>query len=54
MTSSASCAKLCGPKFFEQILDDIIDRKERLKRLVELKSKVMVTAEEHEKFSTWS
>jgi hypothetical protein len=36
------------------MLDEIVDRKEPLKRLVELKSKVMVTAEEYEKFSTWS
>ena len=32
----------------EEILGGIIDRKRRLNRLVELKSKVMVDAEEHE------
>jgi hypothetical protein len=32
----------------DEILDGIIDRRRRLSRLIELKSKVMVNAEEHE------
>jgi hypothetical protein len=41
---------LYGSEFVEEVLDGIIDRKRRLNRLVELKSKVIVTVDEQTKF----
>jgi hypothetical protein len=39
---------LYGSEFVEEVLDGIIDRKRRLNRLVELKSKVIVTVDEQD------
>jgi hypothetical protein len=39
--------QLYGAESIEEVLASIIDRRKRLNRLVELKSKVMVTGEEH-------
>jgi hypothetical protein len=39
--------KLYGSECVEEILDGIIDRKKRLNRLIELKSKGMLSVDEH-------
>jgi anion-transporting ArsA/GET3 family ATPase len=39
---------LYGSEFVEEVLDGIIDRKRRLNRLVQLKSKVIVTVDEQD------